>query len=321
MSAPHSPSSADSATWPTDEQVWDCIRLTFSTGLATRLSFKRWKDGIDIDFPTEEAMSFARQLFAMGFAAASTGAPAQAVVVNAAALTESLIQAAVDYEAGRIGRPALSAARAAVEAAIAQPPAGAVETTPTKEDFAKWSRVWHGTCETMMTLLGLHAGGSPEEMLAEVQKHVGARCSAGNGDVSRIDPIESEWRPHTAAQERQDLSRQIRDGGVDRLTAALKSSAVALPSHGSLAGWLWAVAEWINTHKSALTETGPQEAVNRLTEKADEQTTALDQIMTTAADNLAAPNSDLKMTLEFIHHVAEHTLAVTRPLSNCEGGK
>jgi hypothetical protein len=54
-------------------------------------------------------------------------APAQSAPVNAAALTESLIQAAVDYEAGRIGRPALSAARAAVEAAIAQPPAAPVE--------------------------------------------------------------------------------------------------------------------------------------------------------------------------------------------------
>jgi hypothetical protein len=38
--------------------------------------------------------------------------------------------------------------------------------------------------------------------------------------------------------------------------------------------------------------------------------------MTTAADNLAAANSDLKMTLEFIHHVAEYTLAVTRPQGN-----
>jgi len=55
---------------------------------------------------------------------------AQSAPVNAAALTESLIQAAVDYEAGRIGRPALSAARAAVEAAIAQPPAAPVETKP-----------------------------------------------------------------------------------------------------------------------------------------------------------------------------------------------
>jgi hypothetical protein len=54
-------------------------------------------------------------------------------------------------------------------------------------------------------------------------------------------------------------------------------------------------------------------SVERLTDKIDEQTTALDQIMTTAADNLAAPGSDLKMTLEFIHHVAEYTLSLTRP--------
>jgi hypothetical protein len=65
------------------------------------------------------------------------------------------------------------------------------------------------------------------------------------------------------------------------------------------------------------TFTEPQTAaspeISRLIAKSDEQTTALDQIMTTAADNLAAANSDLKMTLEFIHHVAEYTLAVTRP--------
>jgi hypothetical protein len=60
-------------------------------------------------------------------------------------------------------------------------------------------------------------------------------------------------------------------------------------------------------------QTAASPEISRLIAKSDEQTTALDQIMTTAADNLAAANSDLKMTLEFIHHVAEYTLAVTRP--------
>jgi hypothetical protein len=43
------------------------------------------------------------------------------------------------------------------------------EPEPTKEDFAKWARVWHDTCETIMTLLDLPGGGSPQEMLAQVQ--------------------------------------------------------------------------------------------------------------------------------------------------------
>jgi hypothetical protein len=66
-------------------------------------------------------------------------------------------------------------------------------------------------------------------------------------------------------------------------------------------------------HLRAVPQTAASPEISRLIAKSDEQTTALDQIMTTAADNLAAANSDLKMTLEFIHHVAEYTLAVTRP--------
>ena len=73
-------------------------------------------------------------------------------------------------------------------------------------------------------------------------------------------------------------------------------------SQGYVAGW--------NAKEAAHSQAG---SVERLTDKIDEQTTALDQIMTTAADNLAAPGSDLKMTLEFIHHVAEYTLSLTRP--------
>jgi hypothetical protein len=67
----HQRSSPETASaWPTDEQVWDSIRLTFGEKIAEKLSFKRWKDGIDIDHPTHEAMSFARQMFAMGVVAA-----------------------------------------------------------------------------------------------------------------------------------------------------------------------------------------------------------------------------------------------------------
>ena len=52
-------------------------------------------------------------------------------------------------------------------------------------------------------------------------------------------------------------------------------------------------------------------SVEQLKLKADERWTALDQIKHTVADNLAAPASDLKMTLEFIQHVAEHTLSIS----------
>ncbi|MET4341914.1 hypothetical protein [Bradyrhizobium sp. RT9a] len=74
-------------------------------------------------------------------------------------------------------------ARMANAALATHPPAAPVETEPTKEDFAKWSRTWHDTCETIMTLLGLRGGGSPAEMLAEVQAHLGARSSAGTASV------------------------------------------------------------------------------------------------------------------------------------------
>jgi hypothetical protein len=52
------------------------------------------------------------------------------------------------------------------------------QESPTKEDFAKWSRVWHDTCETMVTLLGLPGNGSPQELLAQVQAYVGTRPPA-----------------------------------------------------------------------------------------------------------------------------------------------
>ncbi len=73
------PSKSEAVAWPSDDQIWDCVRLTFPEKIAKGLSFKRWKDGIDVDYPTSEAVSFARQLFAMGLAAspASTNAEAQ----------------------------------------------------------------------------------------------------------------------------------------------------------------------------------------------------------------------------------------------------
>ena len=57
------------------------------------------------------------------------------------------------------------------------------EPTPTKEEFAKWSRVWHDTCETIVTMLGLPGSGSPQELLAQVQAYVTA------------SPAQSSWQP------------------------------------------------------------------------------------------------------------------------------
>jgi hypothetical protein len=37
--------------------------------------------------------------------------------------------------------------------------------------FEQWAKVWHQTCETMVTLLGLPGCGSPQELLAQVQTY------------------------------------------------------------------------------------------------------------------------------------------------------
>ena len=40
------------------------------------------------------------------------------------------------------------------------------------EQLRQWSRVWHDTCETMVTLLGMPGSGSPQELLAQVQFYI-----------------------------------------------------------------------------------------------------------------------------------------------------
>lgn len=63
MSAAHSTADAGRTF---DDEVMTAIRLTFGTKEVERLSFKRWKDGIDIDVPTAEAVLFAKQMWAIG---------------------------------------------------------------------------------------------------------------------------------------------------------------------------------------------------------------------------------------------------------------
>lgn len=63
-----------------------------------------------------------------------------------------------------------------------------------------------------------------------------------------IDHEQSEFRPHTAAEEAISLSNRIRDIGPEVVASILLNYAKAYPSQGSFAGSLWAIAEWVATH-------------------------------------------------------------------------
>jgi hypothetical protein len=108
------------------------------------------------------------------------------------------------------------------------------EATPTKEDFAKWSRVWHDTCETMVTLLGLPGSGSPQELLAQVQYYVSnaqsekdqswkLEADALSVDVARLE-TEAEHQSEMTAWQCLGLQNEI-----DRLRAALNVAQEAVP--------------------------------------------------------------------------------------------
>lgn len=112
---------------------------------------------------------------------ALTGTPAQAASVSAAALTERLIQAAVDYELGRIGRPALSAARAAVETALAaQPPAAPVETEEDWRDDPGADERWNAGLDFGMMRFCEALGVDPKSVSWD------AATETLDGDVSAV---------------------------------------------------------------------------------------------------------------------------------------
>jgi hypothetical protein len=46
------------------------------------------------------------------------------------------------------------------------------QRVPEPAKFEEWAKVWHQTCETIMTLLDLPGHGSPQELLAQVQHYV-----------------------------------------------------------------------------------------------------------------------------------------------------
>lgn len=95
------------------------------------------------------------------------------------------------------------------------------DPTPTKEDFAKWSRVWHDTCETMMTVLGLSGNGSPQEMLVAVQAHVSAQPQQADVRGAVIDPVRDAFRNADAQDWRYIAEQIIGFGGHDKFWRAV----------------------------------------------------------------------------------------------------
>jgi hypothetical protein len=176
---------------------------------------------------------------------------------------------------------------AAIRALAAQPPAARVVGAPADPVEAAQSAQHVIEGIILRRLHEKHIDGYTIEMAKEIAEAVAAlpRCSAASAPPQLTD------------------------------TRILAESEARFPM-GLVSASAWREgAKWARAQLGS--GSGPQTAaspeISRLIAKSDEQTTALDQIMTTAADNLAAANSDLKMTLEFIHHVAEYTLAVTRP--------
>lgn len=65
-----------------------------------------------------------------------------------------------------------------------------------------------------------------------------------NGAPPPAETIEGPHQPSTLNSERQWVASQIEQFGLRFvLVGAMLTSAKALPEHGSLAGWMWAVAE------------------------------------------------------------------------------
>lgn len=66
--------------------------------------------------------------------------------------------------------------------------------------------------------------------------------------IKRIDPIHHARRPETAGIERECLKSALNLEGHMGIVRTLMQYAFAQPTHGSFAGSLWAIAEWVHTH-------------------------------------------------------------------------
>lgn len=94
-------------------------------------------------------------------------------------------------------------------AALPQP--GAVEPTPTKADFAKWSRVWNNTCNTMLEMLGLPGHGSPDEMIAQLGAYLEGRAPKSPA----LDPATVEACAKVAHDRRKQHNDALALSGAD----------------------------------------------------------------------------------------------------------
>jgi len=108
--------------------------------------------------------------------------------------------------------------------------------TPTKEDFAKWSRVWNNTCNTILEMLDLPGHGSPDEMIAQVSHHLD-RDHAALGALKELrEAFVMAWGFEPGAE--NTLYRPV----LDRVDAALKRKpsgrdADAAPMRDPAQGW------------------------------------------------------------------------------------
>jgi hypothetical protein len=84
--------------------------------------------------------------------------------------------------------------------------------TEAHEDFEEWAKVWHKTCETMMTMIGLSSSGCPQEMLAELQAHLGHQQAPPIRDeIARIIDPEAMGLAHKMGRPDLALTAEMQE--------------------------------------------------------------------------------------------------------------
>lgn len=118
-----------------------------------------------------------------------------------------------------------------------------------------------------------------------------------NGAPPPAETIEGPHKPSTLNSERQWVASQIEQFGLRFvLVGAMLTSAKALPEHGSLAGWMWAVAERMGGLLLAREQDGADLAwligeVERLTADLDESRQRNVEVSKLATDWMVAHDS------------------------------